>query len=374
MNFKRFVSIVISASLTGLGLLVSCGKKKDSGSQSATTSQESLVPIVSQKSPIEFTSENQLTLNAVQTLKVEMNPLLQRVKIDSQGDIYNLRSSDNSIVVYDSGMRLKYRIGHVGQGPGELQDPRDFAISPSGLVYVADTGNQRVQIFDSAGKFVSGFQVDYAPRAIMVNSRDEVFLNGARYKEHIIDVYSPHGKLLRSFGQPRKIDFRTLTNEDLPGEYTKQLAGILNEGILDLDQDDNVYFAFRSAPLLRKYDRFGKLLFEIETRNAELDRKLPEVIEGLKEKIKQRRIGYKGVIICLSVDHLTGTIWLRQTASPIFVYNREGKKLAEVRLVDAEGKPSGSVDFAVRGNRVVDIGFLTKGINVFNKPSFKGEQ
>lgn len=41
--------------------------------------------------------------------------------------------------------------------PGRFWGPRDIAIGPDGLLYVTDTGNKRVQVFDTSGTFVRTF-------------------------------------------------------------------------------------------------------------------------------------------------------------------------------------------------------------------------
>src|SRR5207302_11357512 len=43
-------------------------------------------------------------------------------------------------------------IGAPGGGPGQLLDPHGVAVDADGNVYVADSGNARVQKFDKAGK------------------------------------------------------------------------------------------------------------------------------------------------------------------------------------------------------------------------------
>jgi DNA-binding beta-propeller fold protein YncE len=41
--------------------------------------------------------------------------------------------------------------------PGRFYGPRDIAVSPSGDVLVADTGNKRIQVFDQRGEFRRAF-------------------------------------------------------------------------------------------------------------------------------------------------------------------------------------------------------------------------
>ena len=45
--------------------------------------------------------------------------------------------------------------GTLGSGDGQFSEPRDVEVASDGNAYVADTGNNRVQKFTSAGVFTS---------------------------------------------------------------------------------------------------------------------------------------------------------------------------------------------------------------------------
>ena len=68
-------------------------------------------------------------------------------------------------------------LGTRGTGPGQFNDPCGIAVSPSGLVFVADTWNGRVQVFDAKGvwqrEWASGF---FGPRDVAVDSGGSVFV------------------------------------------------------------------------------------------------------------------------------------------------------------------------------------------------------
>ena len=50
-----------------------------------------------------------------------------------------------------------YTWGSRGQNEGEFFFPEDVAIGPNGDVYIADTGNHRIQVFNRRGDFLRGW-------------------------------------------------------------------------------------------------------------------------------------------------------------------------------------------------------------------------
>lgn len=45
--------------------------------------------------------------------------------------------------------------GEKGEAPGQFRNPQSISVDPAGFLYIADTGNQRIQKLDSSGKFVA---------------------------------------------------------------------------------------------------------------------------------------------------------------------------------------------------------------------------
>src|SRR6201991_3749611 len=50
--------------------------------------------------------------------------------------------------------------GERGKGPGQFHTPHSIAVDRSGLVYVADRSNRRIQVFDGEGNFQRQFTID----------------------------------------------------------------------------------------------------------------------------------------------------------------------------------------------------------------------
>ncbi|MGD8719477.1 MAG: NHL repeat-containing protein [Candidatus Zixiibacteriota bacterium] len=111
------------------------------------------------------------------------------------------------------------RWGKSGSGPGEFYGPNDIAVAPSGTVYVSDSGNGRIQYFTPDGKYLGEWGSGYAPDggfggllSIAVTPEGDV-LTADIYKKEI-EVFSGEGSLIGSFTIPglkdREYYFRDL--------------------------------------------------------------------------------------------------------------------------------------------------------------------
>jgi DNA-binding beta-propeller fold protein YncE len=77
---------------------------------------------------------------------------------DSRGRLYVVDARRHVLVVYELATgRLLRTVGRRGAGPGEFNFPTAVAVGPNGRVYVTDTMNYRVEVFDADLTFVSTF-------------------------------------------------------------------------------------------------------------------------------------------------------------------------------------------------------------------------
>ncbi len=96
------------------------------------------------------------------------------VAVDGQGNRYILDSGNNRVLVLDSAgtMRLTFGssclLNDAGQpgcvdpdaagplklGDGQFREPWGIAVAPDGTIFVADTWNGRIQVFDNEGNFL----------------------------------------------------------------------------------------------------------------------------------------------------------------------------------------------------------------------------
>jgi outer membrane protein assembly factor BamB len=69
------------------------------------------------------------------------------IDVDAGGNIYLLDYDRNMLIILDQSGTEISTIGSSGDGPGEFSRPGGVAVSPEGWIYIADTANDRIQLF-----------------------------------------------------------------------------------------------------------------------------------------------------------------------------------------------------------------------------------
>lgn len=124
-----------------------------------------------------------------------------------QGDrVYIADLKHHAVQVLDrqSGQSL-FRIGKSGSKDGEFIFPTNLAIGPDQHLYVADTGNFRIEKFTLDGRFVrsfgavgAGFGQFARPKGVALDREGRIYAVDAAFQN--VQVLSPEGKLLMFFG------------------------------------------------------------------------------------------------------------------------------------------------------------------------------
>lgn len=69
------------------------------------------------------------------------------IAVDSEGNVYVADTGNKRIVIFDSNGNYITEFGTAGLDPGQFDEPVAVAVSADGMVYVTDTWNQRIQAF-----------------------------------------------------------------------------------------------------------------------------------------------------------------------------------------------------------------------------------
>ncbi len=80
------------------------------------------------------------------------------------------------VVKLDPNGKFLLQWGGHGSGPGQFEMPHALAMDTQGRLFVADRGNNRVQIFDQDGKFIAAWSQFSRPSGIFVDANDMLYV------------------------------------------------------------------------------------------------------------------------------------------------------------------------------------------------------
>ena len=130
----------------------------------------------------------------------------------SSGLVYVADSSNNRIAVFSEEGKLVRTFGSQGGGRGEFKNPTGVAVSPDGHhLYVSDRDNHRIQVFTLEGQYVREFGTDQlkGPTGLTVTSDGSVLVTDK--EENRVAVFDKKGELIHSIAVegPRGLTFDT---------------------------------------------------------------------------------------------------------------------------------------------------------------------
>jgi DNA-binding beta-propeller fold protein YncE len=129
------------------------------------------------------------------------------VAIDADGNVYVSDTGNKRVRVYDADGVYLRDIGSAGAELGQLDEPAGLAISADGRLFVADTWNRRVSVFSLDGTPlytfpVRGWYEDLGNRPYLaVDSTRNIIYVGDPDAGRVL-VYDLQGNCVGSFGQP----------------------------------------------------------------------------------------------------------------------------------------------------------------------------
>ncbi len=162
--------------------------------------------------------------------------------------------------------RIGYRtmrvFGHAGSRPGQILNPRGIALGPNGRVYVADSGNHRIDIFSASGRFLRSigragwgpeeFSPYESPMGVAVSKHGAIYV--ADFWNHRVEVLSWRGRLLRTWGR-----------YGTSGSY-----GLFGPRSLVVGAHGDIYVADTGNRRIGVFSKDGKLLFHFGRSGARL--------------------------------------------------------------------------------------------------------
>jgi DNA-binding beta-propeller fold protein YncE len=159
------------------------------------------------------------------------------------GRVYVVDTGNKIVQVFEPDGEFVFRWGGGGDGPAQLEEPVGIDVGPGGSIFVADTWNRRVQVFDAQGAYLREWRV-YG----WDSERDYPYLavdgNGYVY------VTDPGGV--------RVLVFDSVGNYVLSfGQYGFDLASFLHPVGIDVADDGSIYVSDDQANRITVFDPLG---------------------------------------------------------------------------------------------------------------------
>jgi WD40 repeat protein len=76
---------------------------------------------------------------------------ITRISIDSEGKLFVLDTRENCIKIFDSNGKYLKTYGREGGGPGELLQPLQMAVDPEDNIVIYELGNRRFSVYNNIG-------------------------------------------------------------------------------------------------------------------------------------------------------------------------------------------------------------------------------
>jgi DNA-binding beta-propeller fold protein YncE len=182
----------------------------------------------------------------------------KNVAVGTDGRVYVVEGRASRVTVLNGDGSFSASWGTPGAGDGQFQEPWGIAVAPDGNVYVADTWNHRIQYFDSSGKFLGkwGRLADakgrtdteqgafWGPRSIAISPGGEVFVTDTGNKR--VQVFDLQGNFKRMFGG----------EGTAPGQFREQVG-------ITIDAQGNLWVADTWNGRIQKVDPNGQPLLQV---------------------------------------------------------------------------------------------------------------
>jgi len=294
------------------------------------------------------------------------------IEVDpSRSMIYIADSGNDRVLVFDFDGKLKKIIGRQGQGPGEFSNPTGMDVLEDGTLAVADAQSNRIQLFDKSWEFVKSINTKEVRVADLV-FKDDKFYTISSYgmagyslsirsdveTNPLVNVLDQEGNLIQTMGV-----------NDYP-ESQPFLRAIKHRVCVAISEDGRLFVPHFSMNVIHVFGPDGKKI-------TDFDRPLPFKPEP--PRILQQKESKEGVVsMSATMDMVTreakigpdGNLYLL-TFAESYMKRSEGKDARSlpphpmrVDVIDPESYKlvrsididAGTTSFAVPGkNRLVYI-------------------
>lgn len=201
------------------------------------------------------------------------------LSLDSNGNVYVADSGNHRIQKFSPDGEFLSSYGRKGQGPGEFQIMGGVAVDNQGRMYVTDRSTSRLKVLSPKGEEIKNIATMKITGEIAILGAGEYVLSkglffSAASTPGLIQIVGNDGKILRTAGM-----------QELYEDW--DCYRYFNRTSFAIDNEDNVYLAFATRNKIEKYTPDGTLCM---TMDRPLNYGISEKIEKVKRQVGPREI------------------------------------------------------------------------------------
>ena len=302
--------------------------------------------------------------------------LFKNKYIPSGKHIYHLKgsfSANAQLVFYVKSFAYKYikSFGSFGSGPGNFFQPAAAAVDQLNRLYIVDSNNDRVQVFNLNGGYITEFGVfKWAEGDIFDNQDGDNFSSDSMFDQEGNNLNDPEDIAIGQFiyvldkGNNRIVKFNNdYAFQTSIGKYGHGEMEFLDPRSIALSPIENLYCVDYERDRVVKCDSDGNYLFEVGAFGKgkdNLNRPLAVAVDS-ERRFYVAEEGNKRVVVfdengiyqydfpCRLLKELTNIyVWkdylylIDSEEKKVYLYTKDGRKLLTIKSKNFE-KPVDSV-------------------------------
>jgi hypothetical protein len=269
-------------------------------------------------------AQEQTALLARARVFAQLGPGVRALKRDSAGRYYVLTAPAAAVLLYNA---TGHQVGQIPTTPSKeasLVYGDDLDVDTSGRVYVADRGTNAVKVYAPDGTLSLTIAIP-APTSVAALPGGELAVASMK-SARLVTVFDTLGKVVREFGDPTEIAERL------------ELNRFLNIGRLATDPASHIYYAFDylPEPTVRKYDRYGYAVFEIQLTALEFQPAAQAARREIARQERGRALTFKPLVTAVAVEPATQEIWMA-LGGLLLHFDRDGNRRTTYRTYTPDG-------------------------------------
>ncbi|MEX0608705.1 MAG: 6-bladed beta-propeller [Balneolaceae bacterium] len=158
------------------------------------------------------------------------------IALGPNGSIYLLDSSNNTVKVFDHNGNLSSEmLTGQGRGPGETINPNSIFVDLSGNLYVTDLSQNKILVLNTDNQLIAEAVLPLRPSKILAINPDNLFIIGFRFS------YS--GNLIHHYSRINSSDYEltsTFAERGAEGE-SREVSMSGWSDLISIDSEENIY-------------------------------------------------------------------------------------------------------------------------------------